>query len=431
MLNFLFTKTPLMFLVQSFWRDEAFSYILAKRSILQILFLTAKDFNPPLYYLILHFWIKLFGNTEIALRIPSFIFYWATIYAAFMFLNEILKLNTKKSFLYLILFIVNPILFYYGFEARMYTAFTFFATLSFFYFFKKDYRLYTILTVLGLYTHYFMLFVILTQLIFNYIENKRKKNYLILRNKLLLPILFFIPWLIFVFSQGQFFTSSFWVGKMDLQSFFNFLGTLYTGYEGWPGLLAIITPLFSFFLIVIVLISLKYFRKNSLFLLLSLWGILVPLMIAIVSFIKPVFFSRYLIFSSIGLIIFLIFIMEKSNKFFRVLIFTVLLLVSIAFQIVQIKTRENIDMRKPVAEIGALMKKNDRLYVISELDFFTAEYYLDENRVYIYNKSYDSIPDYAGKVLIPKAKIATTLPFYPSKAFILNSDGGYSIQALY
>ena len=65
MLNFIFTKTPLFFLTQSFWRDEAFSYFMAKKNISEIIFLTAKDFNPPLYYSILHFWIKIFGGSEI------------------------------------------------------------------------------------------------------------------------------------------------------------------------------------------------------------------------------------------------------------------------------------------------------------------------------------------------------------------------------
>ncbi|PIW73452.1 hypothetical protein CO005_01355, partial [Candidatus Roizmanbacteria bacterium CG_4_8_14_3_um_filter_34_9] len=68
MLNFLFTKTPLFFLTQPFWRDEAFSYFMAKKNIFEMLLLTAKDFNPPLYYFILHFWMNIFGSSEIALR---------------------------------------------------------------------------------------------------------------------------------------------------------------------------------------------------------------------------------------------------------------------------------------------------------------------------------------------------------------------------
>ena len=98
MLSFIFSKTPLSFFVQSLWRDEAFSYLLAKKNIIEIIFLTAKDYNPPLYYLILHFWIKIFGHSEIALRSLSLIFYWATIYIVFLFLTEIFKIKNKYYF---------------------------------------------------------------------------------------------------------------------------------------------------------------------------------------------------------------------------------------------------------------------------------------------------------------------------------------------
>jgi len=160
MLNFLFTHTPLLFLTQSFWRDEAFSYFLAKKNILEIIILSAKDFSPPLYHLLLHFWLKIFGGSEISMRSLSVIFFWATLYVCFLFLQEIFKLNFKKSLIYLLLFLVNPFLSYYAFEARAYSLFAFLATLSYYSFYKKNYKLYFLSTVFGLYTHYFMLFVV-------------------------------------------------------------------------------------------------------------------------------------------------------------------------------------------------------------------------------------------------------------------------------
>ncbi len=54
-MQYFFTKTALLFFVQNLWRDEAFSYVLSKKPILDILRLTVADFSPPLYYIILHF----------------------------------------------------------------------------------------------------------------------------------------------------------------------------------------------------------------------------------------------------------------------------------------------------------------------------------------------------------------------------------------
>ena len=127
---FIYTFTPLRFFIQSFWRDEAFSYLLAKQNILSILILTAKDYNPPLYYLLLHMWIGVFGPSEIALRTLSLLFFFGTLYVVSLFLNNIFKISVKKTLFYLLLFVLNPLLHYYAFEARMYTLFAFFITLS-------------------------------------------------------------------------------------------------------------------------------------------------------------------------------------------------------------------------------------------------------------------------------------------------------------
>ena len=97
------------------------------------------------------------------------------------------------------------------------------------------------------------------------------------------------------------------------------------------------------------------------------------------------------------------------------------------------------NFQRTINEIQVLMKKGDLIYVNSELDFFTAKYYLatskfgskQPNRVYIYKKSYDQIPDFVGKILISKNDLAPLLPIFPNKAFVLKSDGSYSIQALY
>jgi len=85
---------------------------------------------------------------------------------------------------------------------------------------------------------------------------------------------------------------------------------------------------------------------------------------------------------------------------------------------------------KVFREIEVIANKKDLIYT-NDLDFFTVQYYLNKNKVYIFGKSYEDIPEYNGKVLISKEKVASNLPFYPQKAFILNSNGQYTIQAMY
>lgn len=423
MFNFLFTKTPLMFLVQSFWRDEAFSYLLAKRSLLDIVTLTVKDFSPPLYYFFLHFWINVFGKSEVALRSLSMVFYWATFYVVFLILTEVFKMKLKKAFLYLLFFLLNPLLVYFAFEVRMYSMLAFFGTLSFYALFKKNSRLYLLATIAGLYTHYFMVFVLIAQ-------------YFTRRYKQKTAILAFLPWMVFAFINRITSSSSFWIGEISIKKMLTFLGELYTGYEG--GLNYFSKPIVWLSLAIIAVVIFAWWKNKSakktdkdIFSLLFAWGVLIPLAVLLISFIKSIFLPRYLIFSSVGLTLLLIFAFEKMPVYVKAAVIAFFVAFSFNYQRLQVQNRRKDNIRKTVAEISALMEKDDKLFVASELDYFTAQYYLDENRVYIFGKTYGEIPDFTGKVLIPESRVVTTLPVYPNKAYVLGRDGKYIIQALY
>lgn len=424
MLSWLFSKTPLLFFTQPFWRDEAFSYLLAKKNIFEIIILTAKDFNPPLYYLVLHFWIKFFGNSEIALRSLSLIFFWSTIYIIFLFLTNIFKIkSTIFNILYLMLFIINPLLLYYAFEARTYSMFAFFSILSFYALFKNHKKTYFLSTILGLYTHYFMIFVLAIQ--FLIFKSKRQIK----------AFLYFLPWLIFLFFNKNFIFSPFWIEALSKKDIINFIGNLYSGYEYNFNFFEKNIKTLSFFLLTIIFSGLFIKIKNNfqkkLFKTLFIWGIIIPFFIAVLSFIKPIFLPRYLIFANIGLILLIIFIIEKYPILLKTIVLLLLFSITINYNKLQIKERKKANIRKTIYEIKSLMKKNDLLYVTNELDFFTAQYYLDEKKVYIWGKNYDEIPLYIGKILIPKEKIIYNLPIYPNKAFILNSSDDYLIQSIY
>lgn len=56
----------------SIWFDEAYSLFLAKQGLAEILRrLRVEDMHPPLYYVALGLWIRLFGTSELAIRLPS------------------------------------------------------------------------------------------------------------------------------------------------------------------------------------------------------------------------------------------------------------------------------------------------------------------------------------------------------------------------
>lgn len=112
---------------ESLWLDEATTALVSKMSINDILvkFLPG-DFHPPLYYFLMKFWANIFGNSEVALRIPSLIFVLLTVYVVYKFFGKISALFLATA----------PLLFYYAQEARMYTMAMFLVTCLVIYFVK-------------------------------------------------------------------------------------------------------------------------------------------------------------------------------------------------------------------------------------------------------------------------------------------------------
>jgi mannosyltransferase len=53
---------------QSLWSDEGNSIVLARAALSEIVTRTALDIHPPLYYWLLHGWIRIAGDSEVAVR---------------------------------------------------------------------------------------------------------------------------------------------------------------------------------------------------------------------------------------------------------------------------------------------------------------------------------------------------------------------------
>ncbi|HEX6977275.1 MAG TPA: glycosyltransferase family 39 protein [Patescibacteria group bacterium] len=122
---------------QSLWLDEAIGAIAAKNFTYTHLltnFLKV-DNHPPLYYLLLKFWTRIFGYSEISLRMPSVLFGVATIYVVYLIAR---KISQRRYIAYLAASFLSfsSFFIYYSQEARMYAMAAFFAALAFYAFIK-------------------------------------------------------------------------------------------------------------------------------------------------------------------------------------------------------------------------------------------------------------------------------------------------------
>ncbi|MEE8162679.1 MAG: glycosyltransferase family 39 protein, partial [Anaerolineae bacterium] len=126
---------------QSLWWDESLSLQRASYDLPLILSneivltdttrqLITFDNHPPLYFLLLHFMVKLAGQTEFALRFPSLAFSVLTVPLLYA-LGKCLC-DRRVGLLAALFGAISPLYLWYSHEARMYTMLTFLGLLSFY-----------------------------------------------------------------------------------------------------------------------------------------------------------------------------------------------------------------------------------------------------------------------------------------------------------
>jgi len=120
----------ILFLDQPLGSDEVCSWAYARRTpFLRMLEVALSDPNPPLYYSLLHFTMRIVGQSPALMRLPSVFFgvlmmpavYWCMYQASF----------PKRDRLYAATLVaVSSMLIYYSQELRAYTMLVFFGVLS-------------------------------------------------------------------------------------------------------------------------------------------------------------------------------------------------------------------------------------------------------------------------------------------------------------
>jgi mannosyltransferase len=435
MLSYIINHTPLFYFVQSLWRDEAFSVLIAERPIAT--FITKLTFEPPVYYTVLHVWIKIFGTSEIAVRSLSFI---AFAIACFIVIEwaHILFKKSWLSFYLPLLFFANPMLIYYAFEVRTYGMYIMFATLSLFAYQQKRWKLFTVATLLGFYTHTYFIFLFTSQIIHFLAINRKHittKQWLTTSvsdpavKAIAISILGIAPWMVRVLIESSKLKNS-WYYPVDLHLLQSVLGNMFIGYEGTPWFLWGFTSLLSLVLLIFCGMSIlpeKTRQRNGIFFL----SVFIPLTIVLgVSFIKPLFVNRYVIPVTIGLIFSVVFALETiKNNYVRVLCAVVILGGEIWFNSWYPLQHKKIPIRDTITQINILRKSTDVVYATNPLVLFETIYYSHPREgVFLYNPSQAPFPWYIGDAAFSNSLLAVDIPLYPKRAFLVNPDGSFSIS---
>ena len=157
------------------------------------------DVHPPLYFLILHSWIRLFGTGEQAVRSLSGLFYILSVFAVFGLGRELY--GTKTGLLCAAIYLASPLGILAAQFARMYSLLSLLAILSTWLYLQfsikpRDSRLlfalYIAVNILGTFTHIAFFFLLFAQIVFHllFYRRIRMKRFVLVIVLSLLPYLF-------------------------------------------------------------------------------------------------------------------------------------------------------------------------------------------------------------------------------------------------
>ena len=190
----------ILFFIQNYdislWADELFSIEKAQKSFSffdVIKYSSILDSWPPLFYILLHYYQLLFGNSEIILRAFPFIFNILSLFTIYFFTKALY--SKKEAILTCIFFTFSPYILSYGIEIRGYSLFLLLFILSsyFLIFFIRTQKilhlfLFFLFSLLSSLTHYFGLLLTFFQIVYLLFENITLFN----RNKIFFIIFFFV-----------------------------------------------------------------------------------------------------------------------------------------------------------------------------------------------------------------------------------------------
>lgn len=378
--------------------DEPFTVYHAQMDVSSIISLLSVGNNPPLFEILLHYWIKLFGIGEFAVRFPSLFF--SSISVLFIYKFCVKYLNQRIGLYASGFFIFSNYHVLFAQEARAYALLGMLSIISMYYFLSiinnakiveggKVNKLIswplivlTISNTLIIYTHYFGFLILITQLLLvildrNLLNLVWKK---ILVSGGILTILY-APYILLVFHRFISSSRGTWVppptGLVDLYYMLRFFTN---------------EPVVTISALAILLFALgKYIYKSVKpsigfpIKLVVFWFLFIFLLMFGVSFKIPIFIDRYVMPASIGFILTLSVALDylsKNTKYCFVL-------PAVLFMMFVFSFNPKKNNKRNVRETVELVKKTktDQTVVYICADWF------DINFIYYYNqevfKNYD------------------------------------------
>ena len=342
--------------INSLWYDEGFSIDLANCSLEEITqYSLYYDTNPPLYLYILHYWMQLFGESELALRSLSALAMSLGCGVFFLLCNKFF--NWQTAIFSTLLFFVSNDLFYYAQEGRTYGLVILFSILSTYSFLSliknpnwKNAILLGVFNSVVFYLHTLASFVFVAQIFLIPIlafqkfcfYKKNGVNSIVLGYSLKHFLFYLLSWVTFYFLfipwQKRFIGilsakgGSFWLAKPGVEDLYKCLFDIFNGQVPFYLFLAISTSILLF-------ICLKKYLNSDFNHKLLITAMVIGPCIMFLSYylaitVTPIFLKRYILFSTVGFILLFGYLLSILSfqflyKFILFLCFSIFLLMNL------------------------------------------------------------------------------------------------------
>lgn len=401
------------------WRDESFTVLLADKSLKEIVKISIEDFNSPFYPIILHFWMRIFGNSEFIVRLPSVIFSVLNLFYFYLIARKYFQ--KVDSLLILSLFIFNLVSIFYARECRPYALLNLFISASFYHYSNltsrinlKDAIFFLFASTLAFYTHNTAIIFILIEISYLiplvYLKNKKQlvDRTSIIKWGLILFLLlsFILPWILVLIKQTPRLAEDFWLNFHPFYSIRDSLFDMANGIRLFSDLeFNLYQKINSALIIILLVIGISPKRKylDEKFNIIRFLFILPLILIYILSFKIHLMYIRYISFLEPFFLLLvyrgMIDIRSKLTSKIFILIYAIIFYFQLTIFSYYHKKDSKPHYKELVQYLESVQIEDSIILHYDAVSYFSTEYYMKNANL----ESQILDPDYKTKTYVGKA----------------------------
>lgn len=407
--------------------DEPFSIYHSQKSITGIFQLLKTENNPPLFFIILHYWIDIFGIDEFSVRLPSVIF--SSLSSVLIFIIGNKYFSFRIGIISSLLFSSSTLQMFYAHDARVYALFFALSCINLYFFIDQTiFRVnnnrilfwLTIVNILLCYSHFFGFVIVLTELFIAFLLFPFQKVFW--RNFLSVALIFisYLWYIPTVFERYEASTQGNWIPSPLISDLY----TMIWRFSNMP----VIAVLFIFTLIIGA--SVKWhvinLKNSTSFKIILFQFLLCYFGIFIISFWIPLFIDRYLLFTSLYfyLLLGIIFNSLFVSKFISNLLIPIPII--LMFLTLELKKGKKDNYQELVKYVNLIPDSTYSIIITPEWSDLNFVYYYDRNLFKVVKNFKDSLFSHS---IYPVNNIEQ-LPIQNENKSIILIDNNYNNEAL-